>query len=149
MKHTVLVDYDRRVEDGVKDGKYVWANPNITSNHFPSQETGAREVLIKLIHFRRSMDEGDVLRELDEQGLRPATLKELLSLGEKYPGVQHKFPIVALGSVCGRLPDGGRRCACLDMRGSARGLRLIWIGVRWHNNRCFAAVRLPDRQTGK
>lgn len=143
MKYTVMVNYDRSIEDRVKDGKYDWANSDITSSHFPSQETGIKEVSIEFIHFRRNMKTDDILGELDKKGLRPATLKELLSLGEQYPDLQREFPIIALGSVWRLL--GGIRCYAFLSRcgfsGRRLGLDWLWLGIRKRGGRFFIAVR--------
>ena len=138
--YTLTINYNRSVEDGVKAGKYDWSNSDITSSHFSSEETGTKEVSIELIHFGRDMVIDEALSELDRMGLRPATIKELLPLGEKHPDLQKEFPIIALASVW-RSPFGYRRCACLDGFGSGRGLHLCWVGSRWLDNCRFAAVR--------
>ncbi len=139
-KINLVANYDRSVEDGIKAGKYNWSNSNITSSHFPSEEAGTKEVSIELIYFGRNMETNEVLSELDKMGMRPATLKELLALGEKHPDLQREFPIIALGSVW-QVPDGGRGCAYLGGGGSGRGLSLRWIGGGWIDCCRFAAVR--------
>jgi hypothetical protein len=95
----VVVNYNRTIEQLVKAGKYDWSNPDITSKNFPSNKKGNAQVSIQLVHFDRTMTSDEVLKELDKQGLRPATLPELLAFGAKYPDKQREFPIVALGSV--------------------------------------------------
>ncbi len=42
---------------------------------------------------------GEVLAEMKNRGLRPATLPELLAFGAQFPDEQRKYPIVALGSA--------------------------------------------------
>ncbi len=137
--YTLTINYTRSVEDGIRAGKYEWSSSDITSSHFPSEETGTKEVSIELIHFGRDMETNEVLSELDKMGLRPATLKELLTLGEKHPDLQREFPIIALGSVW-RDPGGDRDCACLGRDDSRRRLHLLWIGRRWDDYCRFAAV---------
>ena len=136
---SLTINYTRTIEDGVKAGKYDWANSDITTNHFPSKETGTKEVSIELIHFGQDKTTDEVLSELDKKGLRPATLKELLALGEKHPDLQREFLIVAFGSVWQDADD--RYCAYLDGGGSERGLDLGWVDGRWDDFFRFAAVR--------
>jgi len=136
--YTLLANYDRSVEEAIKAGKYNWFDNNITSNHFPSEEAGAKEVSIELVHFGRNMVTDEVLSELDK-GVRPATLKELLALGEKHPNLQREFPIIALGSVWQDL-SGRRFCACLCRCGSERYLGLGSVGSKWRDYCRFAAV---------
>jgi hypothetical protein len=136
---TITIDHDRSVEEMVRAGKYDWSNDDITSKHFLSDRKGTTQVRIQLIHFNRAMESDDVLHELDKQGLRPATLPELLALGEKHPELQRQFPIVALGSVWRRL-FGDRRVACLYGHVGGRRLRLNWFDGRWCGDCRFAAV---------
>ncbi len=134
------INYTRSVEDGIKAGKYDWANSDITPGHFPSEESGTKEVSVELIHFGKDKTTDEVLSELDKTGMRPTTLKELLALGEKYPDLQREFPIIALGSVW-QNPGGDRSCAYLGGSDSDRGLDLGWLGSRWGGRCRFAAVR--------
>ncbi|MBU1160084.1 hypothetical protein KKD04_02805 [Patescibacteria group bacterium] len=137
---SVTVNYDRSVEDSVKAGKYDWTNSDIASKHFPSQEAGTKDVAIEVFHFGKGMSTNEVLVELNKKDYRPATLKELLALGEKYSDLQREFLIIEFGSVW-RSPNGARSCACLDRDDSKRNLYLYWIDDRWHGHCRFAAVR--------
>ena len=132
----LTANYDRSVEDAVKAGKYDWSNDNITTNNFPSKRTGTADTEIILVKFERDMESGDVVKQLDKQGLRPAELPELLAFGEKYPDVQRDFPVVALGSVL-QILVGDRPAPCLDGHSGRRNLCLFWWGSFYR----FAAVR--------
>jgi hypothetical protein len=136
----LTANYDRSVEDAVKAGKYDWSNDNITTNNFPSKRTGTADTEIILVKFERDMESGDVVKQLDKQGLRTAELPELLAFGEKYPDVQRDFPVVALGSVL-LIPVGDRPVPCLDWHSGRRNLCLFWWGVWWGSFYRFAAVR--------
>ena len=94
----VTVNYDIRVEDAIKAGRYNWTN--VASENFPSKRKGTAEMEIILIHFNREIGSDEAIREFDKQGLRPVELLELLAFGAKYPDVQREFSVVALGSVC-------------------------------------------------
>ena len=137
------MDYGRSVEDGIKAGRYDYTNPHITSINFKTEKTerkGKADLVIELVRFNRMISTDDALRELDGRGYRPAELRELLAFGEKYPDVQRKFPIVALGSVW-RLRFGNRFVPSLSWFGSKRDLRLRWIELGWDEIDRFAAVR--------
>ena len=140
ITYPMLIDYDRLVEDGIKAGKYDWKNDDIMSKNFPSQETGTREATVELFRYGKDMSTDEVLAELDKQGYRPATLKELLAIGEKHPDLQKEFLIFALGSVW-QSPRVDRGCPYLGRGGSLRSLGLGWIGGRWCGRCRFAAVR--------
>lgn len=136
----ITVNYSRTLEQMIADGKYDWLNPDINAKNFPTEGKGTAEVDIELVHFNRAMESNKVLKELEKQGLRPATLPELLAFGAKYPEKQREFPIVALGSVW-RDFGGEGSVAGLDRDGSERYLRLRWLGGRWIADDRFAAVR--------
>ncbi len=132
----VAVNYDLSAEEMIKAGKYDWASPEINSQNFPAEMKGLSDVVIQLVRFDGFMESEAVLRELDKQGLRPASLPELLALGAQHPYLQRKFPIVALGSF----RHGGRVVACLWGDARTRGLGFDWLGIRWDGLHRFAAV---------
>lgn len=138
--YPLSVDYGRSVEDGVRAGRYDWANSGITSSNFPRKRKGIAEVAVELMHFDRVVSTNEALRELNRMGYRPAELHELLAFGEKYPDVQREFPIVALGSAW-QVRDGGRGVSCLYGDGSERSLNLRWVEDDWFELYRFAAVR--------
>jgi hypothetical protein len=137
------VDYSRTVQEMINAGKYGWTNDNITEKHFPlpTKLNGKKvSVSTKLFHFNCSISSKDAIAEMDKAGYRPATLAELLALGEKQPELQKEFPIVALGSVWTDA-YGGRHVPYLDVDGFKRGLSLDWFGFDWYGNCRFLAVR--------
>jgi len=137
----VTVDYDRTIEEMVAAGKYNWSNSDINAKNFPISAKGKVEVNIEPVHFKRRMRSDEVLRELDKQGLRPATLPELAALGEQHPELQREFhQIVALGSICNVW--GGQGTTCLYGDSSNRQFGLYRDdGSNWHDYCRFAAVR--------
>ena len=138
--YLLSVDYGRSVEDGVRAGRYDWANSDINSRNFPTERKGPAEVEVELVHFNRGISTDEALGELDRMGYRPAEVHELLAFGEKYPEVQIEFPVVALGSVW-RDRYGNRVAPCLLGLGSERGLDLLWTEYGWDKFFRFAAVR--------
>ncbi|MBI2021220.1 hypothetical protein HYS99_01765 [Candidatus Giovannonibacteria bacterium] len=138
--YPLSVDYGRGVECAVKSGRYDWANSDVTSRNFPTERKGTVEVAVELIHFNRHISTGEVHRELDRMGYRPAELHELLAFGEKYPEVQREFLIVALGSVW-QDRGGDLRVPRLSRDGSERTLYLGWVEDGWDEIYRFAAIR--------
>jgi len=135
----VIVDYSKSLAEMIRAGNYDWVNSNITVKHFPIQGQGQVELDIELVHYDRAMSSEDVIHDLDQRGLRPATLLELLAFGAKYPEKQREFPIVALGSVW-RYCRGDRCVVSLRSFDFGRGLDLhCWAG-RWVGRYRFAAV---------
>jgi hypothetical protein len=102
----VTVDYSRTLADMVEAGKYGEVDETIADQNFP-WKNGVENIQIYLFNarhdgatfseeFTQSVD--IVLTRMDELGLRPATLPELLAFGEKYPDKQREVKITALGS---------------------------------------------------
>ena len=94
---------------------------------------------VTLFHFGREIKSEAAISEMDKDGYRPATIKELLALGASYPELQKHFPVVALGSVW-RNPDGHLQVPCLDWHGAGRLLDLDLLGLNWGDKHRFAAV---------
>ncbi len=139
----LVVDYTRTLKQMIADGNYDWVNGNVTEENFPiAKELKGKkvEVSTKLFHFNRSISSKDAIAEMDKDGFRPATLEELLALGEKHPELQRQFPIVALDSVWSD-PDGNRFVPCLGVGGGGRELLLHWFGLDWGARYRFLAVR--------
>lgn len=138
--YKVLVDYGQTLQQMIANGKYDYANSDITASNFPTQGSGRQNVVVELVHFGRDMASEAVLKEFEARGLRAATLPELLAFGATYPEKQREFPIVALGSVwLDRLGD--RFVPCLNRLGSERELFLLWDVDGWRDICRFAAVR--------
>ncbi len=137
------VDYSRTVQEKISAGKYSWANNDITEKHFPlPTELNGKQVSVstKLFHFNRSISSKDATREMDKVGYRPATLAELLTLGEVHPELQKEFPIVALGSIW-RHADNYCFVPILFFDGHKRNLDLLWFGRNWTDFYRFLGVR--------
>ncbi len=97
--YPLQVDYSRSIEDSLRTGHYTWVNYQITSSNFPGGETGRGALSVVLVPFspRASLD--FIVGREAAAGLRPATLKELLSFAATYPDVQRTLPVLALGSA--------------------------------------------------
>jgi hypothetical protein len=136
----VTVDYNRSLHEMIKAGNYDYANDSITAENFPIKGEGKVDTEIILVHFNRSISSDDAIREMDQLGLRPAVLPELLAFGEMHPAVQKEFPIVALGSVW-RNGGGSRVVPFLGRWDAERKLYLLGFVGGWGGNFRFAAVR--------
>lgn len=126
------------ISDLVRSGRYDWSNSDINDSHFKADEPHQAEVILR--HFGKDMSTDNVLKVLDAEGLRPATMSELLTLGIKYPQLQMEFPIVELGSVW-QLVSGHRFVGYLHRFGQKRKLYLNRFGFGWYKICRFAAVR--------
>ena len=139
---TLIVDYSKTVEKMIAAGKYDWKNSDITNKHFPllAELSGQKTAVSKLFHFNRGISSDDVISEMDKAGYRPATLPELLALGEIQPDLQRQFPIIALGSIW-HVTGGRRFVSCLRVAGVERELDLLWFGYVWDARCRFLGVR--------
>lgn len=135
----IIVNYQRSLQQMIKAGKYDWVNDNITSEHFLVKGEGKQELTITLFHFNKSMTSDEVKTEMEKQDFRPANIEDLLSLGEKCPDLQKKFPIIALGSVW--RTSGGHGASYLGWSCVRRHLDLYWLETDWDADWRFAALR--------
>ena len=132
---TIVVDYARSLENSKNE--YDDADKDITDDHFPKAEweCGKKEQSFALYHFDKSVNPDDVVAEMDKDGMRPATLRELLAFGRNNPELQLQFSIAALGSAWNCVVGGlrvpylgvntiGERLLCLFYR--ADKWALVW-----------------------
>ena len=129
-----VVNYDRSIADSLKAGKYDRPNIDITDANFPSTETGERKVEFGVFHFNKDTESDANIAQMEEEGFRPATMKETLAYGEKNPEEQRKYSIIGLG--------GNRPVACLCGDGSKRDVLLRYCGGGWHGDCRFLGVRI-------
>lgn len=138
--YIVSVDYGKTVEEMVSAGRYDWKNDNITTKNFPINGTGVVTVALELVHLNKAASSKAVLAHLEANGMRPATVEELLAFGATYPEIQREFPIICLGSSWVD-PYGYRSVPCLGRDGSRRKLDLYWFDYGWDEHCRFLAVR--------
>ncbi len=140
---SLTVDYGQDLKQMIANGKYGSCNYDITEKNFPmpTELVGEKVVVsAKLFHFNHVISSEEAIAEMEKEGFRPATLAELLALGEAQPDLQRQFPILALGSVL-RRANGTRHVPYLDVLGDKRNLYLLPFGADWHYTCRFLAVR--------
>ena len=98
--YTLAVDYSRNIEDSVRAGSYGWSSKDITSANFQSTESGLRQITVQLFEFPRYTPIERTIELQRQKQRRPATIKELLALAERYPEIQLHRTVFALGSTC-------------------------------------------------
>jgi len=118
--------------------------------HFKSSEPIVREknfpllavlnprleiITVKLFNFNRSFHAEDAIFMMKKNGYRPATIAELFAFSCAYPGLQRRFPIIALGSVM--KDKKGNRCSPFVV-GSRRNSQ---IGVFYDGSGCYPFCR--------
>jgi len=131
----IMVNYNQSCRDMIKAGNYDEIDDNINRNFFPTEIEGKKKRLINFFHFDRDIKSDDVITEMKRRHYRPILIKELLTLGERYPDLQRKFPIVSLelfGYLYGFLYLAGND--------SFRRLGYYWRSSVWDDNCRFAAI---------
>ena len=138
---TVMVDYDRTVENSIAAGNYCYVNEDITDRNFqPAEhEKSKKKQSFTLYHFDRDVESDFAIVQMAKDGKRPATLRELLAFGEANPELQREFPIIALGSVWVDR-HGHRIVASLRRCHSERCLHLAQHDFGWYSFCRFLAV---------
>jgi hypothetical protein len=137
----IIVDYSKSLAEMIKVGNYDWVHSGIREKCVPFHcKLTKTELNFELVSYNRFIKSDKVVRDLDNCGLRPATLPKLLVFGSTYPDKQRDFSIIALGSAWQR-ENGCCWIVCLSHNGFCRELNLdIWDGV-WFDGYYFAAVR--------
>ena len=139
--YTVIVNYDLSIEEAVALGKYDHIFPNeVTSENFKTKRNGVAKLKVKLINFEDWPSTKEIPEKLNQLGYRPAELHELLALGARYPDLQRKSPIVALGSIWKQSPSIHRSIPWICRDGSGRALGLCSLQASWNKGNYFAAV---------
>lgn len=162
--YSITIDWSLSLSCRIADGNYDWVEEHINElqDYVPdnvllvqpaAQSAGPDlgvyramphsrvETRLELVHYGRAMTTREIEANLNRRGLRPATLAELLALGEQYPDLQRRFPVVALGSSW-LYPPGRRPFPYLFESAGKRNVYLCWLGPdhRWYDDR-FLAVR--------
>ena len=98
QRYHITIDYDQSIEELIKAGRYYRAYSEITSGKFPTNETGTRGLMVTLVRLDGNSTIQQVLAAQAKNGLRPASIRELLTFGKGYAEILNKVSIVAFGS---------------------------------------------------
>jgi len=133
----VAIDYDQPVEWLIDDCKLYWTDPDIRFVP-PQNKKGRSNIEIYLVGIGRGSSE-KAIKRMNAQGLRPATLEEVLTLSIAYPDIQQYYPTAALGSLW-RNQHGKAYVPALMGSGPNCELHLISNEEVWGMYWRFAAV---------
>ncbi len=95
---SVVIDYRKSLAQMIEAGGYDEVEFATTAERFPVTGKGEIKRELYLVKFDKPMSNDEIIRKLDSQGLRAATIEELLALGAKYRDEQLKYWIVSFGS---------------------------------------------------
>lgn len=146
---TVVVDYNKGFQEAVSAGRYDQIDELVKEDIFPffDQEQGKKEVKFRLFHFGRFIGSDEAIYRMENDGFRPATLRELLALGEVNPKLQRRFLIVALGTSFSDLNGEfvyGEIVPILAKINNRRMLGVGWKEVGWDGSCRFLGVWCPE-----
>lgn len=93
------VNYDLSLEDLIRNGNFDYVEGSIANHPLKRRPSGLIE--FHLLNFRgqKTLSWVEIISKLQDRGLRPAELIELLTFGAKFPDVQKYFSIYAMGST--------------------------------------------------
>lgn len=123
-----------------EDGKYNWANENVTDANFPAKASGTGKVDAILLNFGEDVTSEEVEDVAKALNLRLGTSRDGLHLGVQHSERQRTNWLVCLkDDWLG--PSGSRDVVVLDDAAGSRGLNLDWRGSRWLASDRFLAFR--------
>lgn len=125
-----------KLQSLIKKFKFDWVNSEITDENFPQQDGDELTKEYKLYNFGKSISSEYAIREMEKDGYKPATARNLL----KWKGWNGKDWVVALGSVWPGL-FGRRYVLVLYSLDSRRRLGLNRFELDWVGPFRFLAVR--------
>jgi len=117
------------LKETIQKLNFDYINSDITEKNFPKPK-------VQAIKLGKEVSSEEALRLLDEKGLRPATLYELLDYAKEWNGEDY---VVALGSVW-QDSSGRRRVPFLGRYYGGRVLNLSSWDGGWLDFWFFAAV---------
>jgi hypothetical protein len=137
--YRVSIPYERSTEQLLEMGHYDITSPYLNDLDFQRTVCGRDRMFeIEMVHFGRNISTDDALAGIEQQGLRPSNVTELLAFGASYPDVQREFPVVALGEIF-PYPHGARNVVALGTLGELRCV-FVWLAVDWYDACRFAAI---------
>lgn len=139
IRNTITVVSNLTLEQRIALGKYGWRNSDINEKRSPHDVATIGEWEYDLYHPNRDISSEDAVVGAEVDGWIVAKAEHLLSFGESFPEEQRKYPIIALGSVCG--VGDGRHVLGLWVDGSGRRLVLRCWSDDWDSRVRFLRVR--------
>ncbi|KKQ55319.1 MAG: hypothetical protein US74_C0035G0012 [Parcubacteria group bacterium GW2011_GWA2_38_13] len=161
LTFSLMVDYDRPYEDGIAACNFRGVNLDFSDdlwygevrfleNHYLTGR-GKKEVFFRYFYFGRWISSMKVIAEMENEGYRPAVLKELLAVVEQRQEFREssKAELLALGTdwPVGRCPHCADSChhhnvASLNV-GRGMGV-LVGREQNWDPEGYFLAVRKEE-----
>lgn len=144
MKKTNIKTYAvtpiNSVEEVRSDYSYVYSH--ITDKTVPlEKETGEREV--RIMKYDKAMTTEEILADMKEKGLKPASPNALLGFYKQYPDVLEKYQWLAAPSSVFRDERGSRCFLSVYRSDGGRGLYLVSLDGYWGADRGWVFLAEP------
>lgn len=120
----------------IKKFKLDWVDSDITDENFPQQDGDELTKEYKLYHFDKEISSENAITEMEKDGYKPATARDLLNWKD-WNGTGW---VVSLGSFWRNL-NGSRDVLVLNSDDSRRKLNLGRFEIDWNGNCRFLAVK--------
>ncbi len=110
---SISIDYNKSLENMIRDASYAKVDPFITSANFPLGGTGIVQTQVRLIRFGDpqcpggSISTQNVLQEIAKLGFEPAKIEQVVAF-ERQNELASNYAYVALGSSWVNPQDGSR-----------------------------------------
>lgn len=136
--YPAIVDYEKKAYE-ISAYNCSQENSDINSKKIFAFGERAVNVNFELVHLNKQVGSDDVRTHLDENGMRSATVEEMLFFGIAYPEILQEFPIVSLGSSW-TIPRRARFVAYFKP-GFEDRLHYHFYNEEWPSSCRFLAVR--------
>ncbi len=119
---TVYPDYGQPLERYLNLCSFNSLHPDINPKNFPVNHRTNEIIEMKTLWSSEPINLIHLIQEMDQLGLRPAELIELLMLLVQHPGISLQFPLIAAGS-------GSKHCGdyTIPYAIERNGKRSLWL----------------------
>lgn len=152
----VFVDYRRTFDQMKRAGGYDFISYTLNEKNFPIRPPNSRlaeiagspyrsiapvKTEVVLVHLNKELSPKATLGHMDRLGLEGSPIEEVLAVGEQYPNLQRKFPIIGLGSMWQPGKNGYRFCPGLYGNATKRSLAVEGV-----DKNCYKYCRFLARR---
>lgn len=99
MIFDIVVDYSLTLDQMIKAADFTSVSDSIHMGEFSVVGDGKVKRVVSILHFDERVTNEEILAAMENRGLSPAGIEDLLALALAYPDLQKTHSIVALGSI--------------------------------------------------
>ena len=136
------IDYRKLIMGQLKADGVELGDQNINEENFPEVGEGGKDLVFEWVNQGKDMKLQDVLLEMKNRGLRPATFLEMVVFMSKHKENKTDCICVALGSRWHNPRYQVLYVPLLTLEDSSRSVTLDWIDRHWYPWYYFLGVRI-------